>query len=938
MAKPNAPTGISVESYGSSNRIFFGKNQETDIKGYNVYYSLTSGGGLSGYVKLNTSLIQNYTEIRQEILNENTNISKVTPTETETTIVDEIVTTTNIKNIINVYYYSYLHDNILEDRIYFYVATAVNYNGEESIYSQEVYAKPLVMSVNIPNIPIRSEDDIVIDLIDTINRKDPTIDLKPGTTIRDLHIDPFGYEMQLAYIRSDFILRAQSFLTLLKLDDDNNDGISDLISESEYKQKLKLAFDYEYDYEVQDMIDFSFDMLASNANIYRKEAEKAVGEITFYTTSSSIEEDITIPIGTIVSTKPSTTYSAVNFVTTIEKVMYKDFYSNYYNEIDQRYEISVNVEAESAGIEGNVAEGTIVVNSSNINLLVTNNNSMSGGTEKEINIDFANRAILAYTSIDVGTARGYKSTAISTSGVKDAFIVSSGDTLMMRDWDDVREKHVYGKVDIFIDGESLTQYTESFNFDYKQNSLEEFLILDANEMRIKCQNVNITSEFPIYSIITIRNVNKAQDYSLDGLVIENDGITLDIDENDPLNSSIGMIAGQIIRVTYKYRDTDPLVLTHQPARNVLSVTGTNSGILSPGTNYIFFRVEDPLLDGNSQNASYYVKIYYNDGKPSGDLQIYSENLMLISYENTSLTKKSVDESTIVIKNIDETITYIKNLDYTITSADYTNNIKIKRVTNSRITSGQTVKISYSYGEEIIISYTVNDLVNIVQNKINDNKKHVTADVLVKEVVRTPIDMKVSVKMNDSNDDPVEVIHSVSAAITNIFTAKKINEGLTQSEIIRSIDYLENVRKCIVPLDKLIKADNSFSIRERLNNVNWQIYQSGTVNSYTTGTEFLNHRTTGYKSDDGFFWGVYEDDVLLTMVETVDEVKNSSGCAFISSDGSVIVSPSDNVDPNPFDHVYDVTYIIFGETGSNDIEVSTIEKIALNNLQISIIRE
>ena len=54
---PSPPTGISVVAYNNRVQIKWVKNPESDIKGYNVYNSTTSGGGISGYAKLNNTLI-----------------------------------------------------------------------------------------------------------------------------------------------------------------------------------------------------------------------------------------------------------------------------------------------------------------------------------------------------------------------------------------------------------------------------------------------------------------------------------------------------------------------------------------------------------------------------------------------------------------------------------------------------------------------------------------------------------------------------------------------------------------------------------------------------------------------------------------------------------------------------------------------------------------
>ena len=158
MAMPTQPTGISTEAAGNSVVVRWFENPEPDIKGYNVYNSTTSGGGLSGYVKLNSELISVHSSIEEVVENKTETIENIGGTRT-TTIVEEIV---------EVKVFSYNHTDLLDDKRQYYVITAVNNGDEESIYSIEIYDKPLVITTALVDFPIRSTSDVIRGMIDTL--------------------------------------------------------------------------------------------------------------------------------------------------------------------------------------------------------------------------------------------------------------------------------------------------------------------------------------------------------------------------------------------------------------------------------------------------------------------------------------------------------------------------------------------------------------------------------------------------------------------------------------------------------------------------------------------------------------------------------------------------------------------------------------------------
>jgi hypothetical protein len=512
MALPQPPTGISTEAYSNRIKVIWRSSNSPNIIGYNIYNSQTSGGGISGYTRLNNELIQIYDSVSREVITTTETISEV----------GNVRTTTTTDNLETVYYYAYEHLSLSEEKEQFYVITAVNTNGEESLYSNEINDFPLIIDTNVVDLPRRRKGDVILQYLDDILRKDPLIDVKPGTVTRDIYIDPQGQEFEKAYILIDFLRVSSSFVSLLSFDDGNGDGISDLVSDSTKKIDLRSALDFlsdgSQDDLVQNIIDNQFDLLASRAYIVRKPPTKSAGEVTFYTNTPP-NSDTIINIGTTVSTRSGQNTRAISFTTLSSATFIASQANTYYNTTNQRYELKVPIEAIETGTVGNVSANTIV-NSAITGFSVANELSTFGGTDQESNKNLSDRAELAYRALDLGTLDGYRKTVIEIYNVEDLEIADAGHDLMMRDYDDLRKKHVFGKVDIYFQGQELEEFTETFGFLYTRINNEQVGILQVesgvNNLKVRVVNSNVTVNKPVFNLIYIRNVTQGLLYDLLG--------------------------------------------------------------------------------------------------------------------------------------------------------------------------------------------------------------------------------------------------------------------------------------------------------------------------------------------------------------------------------------------------------------------------------------
>jgi uncharacterized phage protein gp47/JayE len=1058
---PSSPTGLYTTAYRNKIEIRWVKNPE-NVKGYNIYNSTTSGGGISGYVKLNNTLIEQYSEVRKDVISTNEQIIENGGTRT----------TTITETFQDIFIFLYTNENLNSDDKQYYVVTAVNDLGEESPYSIEVESKPLIVTTEIVLEPLRTQNDISLDYIATLLQRTPELDVKPGAVTRQLHIDPNSREISFVYVRRDFVARSQSFLTLDQLDDFDGDRISDPVSSSSYKSLMKEAYFFDTDEEVQQIIDMAYDKLAANSYTVRKPATSSRTTLTFYTEVAPTV-DLTVNLDEEVSTIPTEIVPAIKFKTLSTDTMLVSQIDNYYNEISQRYELTISAEAVEPGAIGNVNAGTII-NSKIAGLQVVNLSSAFGGTDKESNASLSDRSQLAYVGLDVGTAYGYEKTVTKVPEVTDVMIVGAGHSLMQRDWDEVRNKHVFGKVDIYIKGGIPVSYQDSIGFLFKQSLNENFEIIDPYDWIIKTNNPNVSFDKPIFALKEIKNSTKGKIYDITGnwiiyknsvemikttevtmdlqygrmtfvtpliagdvitakydyktavidevladpalggeftfwlgyspimkkscsvlkneiqlvegtdylltysngylqlstglnpgdklitsyeyitrvlsipesvltavggeleavlvntnlvesYLLESDGVTVDIDETNLINVSVGMDPTDIISVSYRYRDSNPYILLKQPADSIVSIISSISGQLSE-SNYYFDKNDDILLEGNSAKAKRSVQILYANNIPIGDLQVFEEDVVLIDNTYKELSKKGIDIGSIIVKS--GSITYIKNSDYLLKEEKDGYNIQISRSTTTTIPNGSLVTVSYEYGELMTITYNVNPLVQQVQDEI-EVVRHVTADVLVKEVLETKIDFEISAVIKKLTDE-VKVSNDIRTAISNELFKRRLGESVAQSDIIRAIEEVKDVVSVLVPLTKMVKADGTVINREELN-VPFTIYQSSVVSSYKTAQNILLQKTLGNAANDGFY-AIYEDDNILNLVDVQNDVDSAAGQGCINSDGSITVSTI--LGDLPDAHRYTVSYIVNGETGAKNITISDLEYLIMGEIVIT----
>ena len=844
---------------------------------------------------------------------------------------------------------------VLDSAPLYYVFTSVFYNTSinteyESAYSQEVLGTPLTLDTAILDLPSRTQTSIVTDYINLVGRVNSEISMIPGSTTRDVSIDPFASEAERLWFLMDYVHRAQSFLTLLQIDDATGSGTPDTVAASPYKTALKSALGYTTDDAVQGLLNRQFDKLAANVNKTRLSGRLASGQVIFYTPTRPATT-LVVPANTIV------TGNSVDFRVGGSYTLPATNPDPYYNFNTKRYELIVEVTAIEAGTVGNLPAGTITSAAGVPGLFVTNVEAMVGGTDVETNAELAARSILSFASVDTGTEGGYLAAAAEQTGIIKSKVIKSGDRLMMRDWDNLRQKHIGGKVDIYVQGIKERQVSEQFAFAFDLAQDIQCVVTDLATLTMRVLDSRVTPTTPIIELLNIpaqglgiRNATVGQNYDMTGAVIlDYQTFRLSTAVDQPETS-----LDDVIYADYRFRSDNQFIFGYQPVRRIASVVGELSGALLPTVNYTLIKTDDPLLEGESTIAKNYISVVQAAGKPAGNqIQVNDEQHILIGFVQEPLNSIGININTIRVFSADRLVEYFRPDDFDILEGTDRTPPKIVRSAESTIVSGQQVSVDYIKDENFTITYVVNDLLQQFQTTIN-NRRHVTADVLVKQALVNSVDIETTVQMEPGySKDKVDP--ALRTSVSLVLNKRLIGQGIAQSDVIHAIDNSMGVDYEVVPLAKMAYADGSLILREPILSTYQTVasLESGGQHVYLLN-DALNYPTTDNGGLPTEHKGVFQDGLAMKMVTDPLLVGSQVGQAYIiGKDGAVIpglttlataktianrvlVSLSNSGDPMdlPTNHAYTVSYQVRGDKGPHDIIGSEVEYVDLGSLTVT----
>lgn len=933
----SAPSGLRVRRRKDAVELVWAETDIPDVRGYHIYASSEPGGGSEGYVRLNRDIIsdaafeeENLFEITEDSTFYNNNFGQLNINLTEVdfneepiqtvqeSLIDtslsgpEVKVTTKVESVVTNTYFSFKHDRegteqegfinnevfsgLPSDEPLYYVMTTVVYNPVtnqeiESAYSSELVGIPLEIDTQLRDIPRRTRFDVTEEYIERVINYDNEISVMPGSIVKDVFIDPFATEAERLYFIADFVRRSQSFATLLVVDE--------LAS---YKQALASAMGFRNTANVQQIIDDSFDKLAANTNKIRLGSQPAVGTVTFFT-STEPQNNLVVEEGTLVPTQDG----SATFRVTSRVTLPVDSRDSYFNLQRKRWEITANVVATTPGEVGNVPAGQItrvIVGASN--LQVTNLEATRFGRNEESNQDLAERSMLSFASVDAGTKAGYLSTALGQVGVFRAKIIDAGHTHMVRDYDEVREKHIGGKVDVWVQGDQRVEVEDTFALRFRvERDVRFFLDSVPSQYIFVVDDDRVTPENPITQLLGETPEEQAQGFGFrnltTGLDFDLTNYTLLSYNRIQLNTNIpqpSISPNNVVIGDFRFRETDEYVFSRQPVLAVNTIQSINSDdILTEGTHYEFFRDQDPLLEGYSTRARDYLLITEKDGVPSGDvIDINDERHVLVGEIPEALINLGVTPFSVRVFSLDRATEYNGPLtadpDFFIQEGSDTEPLRIVRNPDGDIDDGSELSIDYEHDENFQISYTINEVLANVQRKV-DIERHVTADVLAKQAVQNLIDLEMTIVLsNGAVQSQVDI--ALRTNISQLMNSKGVGTSVHQSDIVRVIENTPGVDYVIVPFARMSHANGNLIVREEIDSS--FVFLEDTLSNVSLYAlqDSLSHQTISGGGSPNQHRGVFQDRQPLRIVSTYASLMDATGSALVvGSEGLIIPNYSDD---------------------------------------------
>ena len=624
------PTGIRIFRKADLVKVDWQTPTDPGFLGVRVLWS-TEQTGLATPFKQWGRVVETRDSSVEEIIGQRKVITKGGGTRT-TTIVEDIATYPHSS-------VSFPRTGTLADT--FYVALSTITQDPDNHHVYESYAAgPFecsyvdIQKVQPQDIPggFRPED-IAGSMISNIIPNYPELDLTPRSEVRDINIDPVAMEIADASTRQWFAMVSESISALARIDDDDQDGVSDDPLQSSYKLSLAKAFRLSSD-AVQAMINSRFNILGERCGVERSGMTPAIVDVTFYVMTKPTKR-FTVSQGSIIASVPDDTTPSVTFQTMAGAVIDPINADSYYIPDMGWWGVTVPCICQTPGSVGNVGSGTIKTVLTGVigSMLCFNQSGADFGLDLESNADYAARIqAKQIAGVDTGTRDGYWGIAQSGVGVVKTKVVSSGDLEMLRDWDPLRKKHVYGCVDIYLRSRAMSQNVDVLPYLHDTlgsvGSPEQGVTLqfmDKTNLRFSIEGAVPNS--PVCAVIELaakRLASASLSFYFGTTRAQYDAVTGSIYLN-PDDSTYTMvrdakIPGLVNRAmvdklvssmgAYKFYSVvrlwspQAVAAAKQPVVKVLSVVGSDSltGAI-PKHNIRLIKTEDPLLYGNSIQAN-----------------------------------------------------------------------------------------------------------------------------------------------------------------------------------------------------------------------------------------------------------------------------------------------------------------------------------------------
>lgn len=557
-------------------------------------------------------------------------------------------------------------------------------------------------------LALQRKEDIAGRMISQITRIFPDLDLTPRSETRDIVIDPVSLELANMSVREWFSRVSSSISAISQLDDADGDGFSDPFDQSPMKQQIARAYGLSAA-DTQSLVDKQFDILGEQAGVTRGGATASVVTLTFF---SFVKPTTTVvfPIGIQCATVPDAQTPALNFTTRASATIDPTSAQSFFNPEFGWYQVQVPAECGTDGSIGNVGAGTIrsVTSGAPNGWSVTNLVPADFGQDEQINSQFAsNIQDSLVAGKDSGTRFGYLKAARATPGVVDARVVAAGDLEMLRDWDPIRQKHVFGTVDIYTRGTSFSEQDTDAAFRYQNTGTygvtSTYLtanLLDVNLLKFSINNFNLLN-FGIYTALEFQ-VQRGGNTFYFGMAkaqFDNQFGTFVIDPNEKAYQYTGDVISLVrvplllngsaatnrtalqalastasnfsLNLIARLQSPLQIIPTLQPVIEAISVTGETgqTGVI-PTAFVRLIHSSDFLLEGGSNNAGDEVAVNSTSSAPVTKSLAMSSNTVVIDTAMDVTTNPNGTPGDVVsVRSADLSRLYTFNTDYSLVPSD-----------------------------------------------------------------------------------------------------------------------------------------------------------------------------------------------------------------------------------------------------------------------------
>ena len=167
-----------------------------------------------------------------------------------------------------------------------------------------------------------------------------------------------------------------------------------------------------------------------------------------------------------------------------------------------------------------------------------------------------------------------------------------------------------------------------------------------------------------------------------------------------------------------------------------------------------------------------------------------------------------------------------------------------------ILTSTSLTMTYNYVAPVTISYIRNHVVDRVETSI-ETRRHITADVLVKEAPEVNTVSAIDIVIEDGADTQ-NIRSNSSTYIADYVRSLKVGEGLYQSDLIHEVEKVSGVSHVDVPLRNLCLEDNSYY---------WVQFDNLRFTNLLRFTRLGKERVTGESGDRWVLYPLLSDTLL-----------------------------------------------------------------------------